>query len=141
MEQLKQKIRNEGIVLSDRVLKVDAFLNHQIDPLLMQQIGQEFARRFRDEGITKIVTIEASGIAPAIMALPASFASVFMVVLLRFSGAFVLQRSGLPCGAGAASVIVPVGTSTTDSPAPRPAAPEAAPPRPDRGKSSRCRES
>ncbi|MGK9065987.1 xanthine phosphoribosyltransferase [Stutzerimonas chloritidismutans] len=68
MEQLKQKIRNEGIVLSDRVLKVDAFLNHQIDPVLMQQIGQEFARRFRDEGITKIVTIEASGIAPAIMA-------------------------------------------------------------------------
>ena len=68
MEQLKQKIRNEGIVLSDRVLKVDAFLNHQIDPMLMQQIGQEFARRFRDEKITKIVTIEASGIAPAIMA-------------------------------------------------------------------------
>ncbi|MCQ4257310.1 xanthine phosphoribosyltransferase [Stutzerimonas stutzeri] len=68
MEQLKQKIRNEGIVLSDRVLKVDAFLNHQIDPVLMQQIGQEFARRFRDDGITKIVTIEASGIAPAIMA-------------------------------------------------------------------------
>ena len=56
MEQLKQKIRNEGIVLSDRVLKVDAFLNHQIDPVLMQQ------------KITKIVTIEASGIAPAIMA-------------------------------------------------------------------------
>lgn len=68
MEQLKQKIRNEGIVLSDRVLKVDAFLNHQIDPVLMQQIGQEFARLFRDEGITRIVTIEASGIAPAIMA-------------------------------------------------------------------------
>ncbi len=68
MEQLKQKIRQQGIVLSDRVLKVDAFLNHQIDPELMQQIGQEFARRFRDEGITKIVTIEASGIAPAIMA-------------------------------------------------------------------------
>jgi len=68
VEQLKQKIRNEGIVLSDRVLKVDAFLNHQIDPVLMQQIGQEFARRFRDQNITKIVTIEASGIAPAIMA-------------------------------------------------------------------------
>ncbi|WP_120994374.1 xanthine phosphoribosyltransferase [Stutzerimonas urumqiensis] len=68
MEQLKEKIRREGIVLSEKVLKVDAFLNHQIDPALMQQIGEEFARRFRDDGITKIVTIEASGIAPAVMA-------------------------------------------------------------------------
>jgi len=68
VEQLKDKIRSHGIVLSDRVLKVDAFLNHQIDPVLMQAIGREFARRFRDDGITKIVTIEASGIAPAVMA-------------------------------------------------------------------------
>ncbi|AHY44474.1 xanthine phosphoribosyltransferase [Stutzerimonas decontaminans] len=68
MEQLKDKIRSQGIVLSDRVLKVDAFLNHQIDPVLMQAIGKEFARLFRDDGITKIVTIEASGIAPAVMA-------------------------------------------------------------------------
>ena len=68
MEQLKDKIRSHGIVLSDRVLKVDAFLNHQIDPVLMQAIGREFGRRFRDDGITKIVTIEASGIAPAVMA-------------------------------------------------------------------------
>jgi xanthine phosphoribosyltransferase len=68
VEQLKQKIRTCGVVLSDKVLKVDAFLNHQIDPLLMQQIGHEFAERFRDQGITKIVTIEASGIAPAVMA-------------------------------------------------------------------------
>jgi len=67
VELLKQKIRSEGIVLSERVLKVDAFLNHQIDPRLMQQIGQEFARRFRDAGVTKIVTLEASGIAPAVM--------------------------------------------------------------------------
>ncbi|CEG53865.1 xanthine phosphoribosyltransferase [Stutzerimonas xanthomarina] len=68
VEQLKDKIRSQGIVLSDRVLKVDAFLNHQIDPVLMQAIGQEFARLFRDAGVTKIVTIEASGIAPAVMA-------------------------------------------------------------------------
>nr|WP_197979126.1 xanthine phosphoribosyltransferase [Pseudomonas coleopterorum] len=68
VEALHKKIREEGIVLSDQVLKVDAFLNHQIDPLLMQQIGDEFARRFADAGITKIVTIEASGIAPAVMA-------------------------------------------------------------------------
>jgi xanthine phosphoribosyltransferase len=68
VEALHQKIRDEGIVLSEQVLKVDAFLNHQIDPLLMQQIGDEFARLFASEGVTKIVTIEASGIAPAIMA-------------------------------------------------------------------------
>ena len=67
VEALKQKIREEGIVLSDQVLKVDAFLNHQIDPALMQLIGDEFARLFADSGVTKIVTIEASGIAPAVM--------------------------------------------------------------------------
>ena len=67
MEALHKKIREEGIVLSDQVLKVDAFLNHQIDPYLMKQIGDEFARLFKDAGITKIVTIEASGIAPAVM--------------------------------------------------------------------------
>ena len=67
MEALHKKIREEGIVLSDQVLKVDAFLNHQIDPYLMKQIGDEFARLFKDSGVTKIVTIEASGIAPAVM--------------------------------------------------------------------------
>ncbi|MGQ0513247.1 xanthine phosphoribosyltransferase, partial [Bacillus sp. D-CC] len=46
----------------------DAFLNHQIDPVLMQEIGKEFAKRFKEENITKIVTIESSGIAPAVMA-------------------------------------------------------------------------
>jgi site-specific recombinase XerD len=53
---LEQKILSEGIVLSDQVLKVDAFLNHQIDPVLMQQIGKEFAARFKDAGITKIIS-------------------------------------------------------------------------------------
>ncbi|MCY7784683.1 MULTISPECIES: xanthine phosphoribosyltransferase [unclassified Bacillus (in: firmicutes)] len=67
MEALKRKIEEEGVVLSDQVLKVDAFLNHQIDPLLMQKIGGEFAARFAKDGITKIVTIESSGIAPAVM--------------------------------------------------------------------------
>jgi xanthine phosphoribosyltransferase len=67
VEALHKKIREEGIVLSDQVLKVDAFLNHQIDPQLMQQIGEEFARRFADCGVSKIVTIEASGM-PVIFA-------------------------------------------------------------------------
>ncbi|CAM2140988.1 Xanthine phosphoribosyltransferase [Paraburkholderia tropica] len=68
MEALKRKIEEEGVVLSDQVLKVDAFLNHQIDPLLMKKIGDEFAARFEKDGVTKIVTIESSGIAPAVMA-------------------------------------------------------------------------
>jgi xanthine phosphoribosyltransferase len=67
MELLEQKIMNEGIILDDEVLKVDSFLNHQIDPFLMVEIGKEFARRFQGERITKILTIESSGIAPAVM--------------------------------------------------------------------------
>ncbi|MEH7097743.1 xanthine phosphoribosyltransferase [Neobacillus vireti] len=68
MRLLEEKIISEGRVLSDQVLKVDSFLNHQIDPFLMKEIGKEFAARFANEGITKIVTIESSGIAPAVMA-------------------------------------------------------------------------
>lgn len=66
MELLKQRIREEGIVLNNRVLKVDSFLNHQIDPKLFVAIGKEIANRFKDKGIQRIVTIEASGIAVAL---------------------------------------------------------------------------
>ncbi|ENX59460.1 MULTISPECIES: xanthine phosphoribosyltransferase [Acinetobacter] len=88
MYALEQKILNEGIVLSDQVLKVDAFLNHQIDPVLMQLIGKEFAARFKNAGITKIITIEASGIAPAIMAglelgVPVIFARKYQSLTLK----------------------------------------------------------
>ncbi|MGF3103066.1 xanthine phosphoribosyltransferase [Rossellomorea sp. DUT-2] len=68
MNVLKNKIEDEGVVLSDTVLKVDSFLNHQVDPELMIEIGKEFARRFKDQGITKVLTIESSGIAPGVMA-------------------------------------------------------------------------
>jgi xanthine phosphoribosyltransferase len=68
MRLLEERIQKDGIVLSEQVLKVDSFLNHQIDPSLMLEIGKEFARLFKDEDITKIVTIESSGIAPAVMA-------------------------------------------------------------------------
>ncbi|MFS0752323.1 xanthine phosphoribosyltransferase [Oceanobacillus sp. 1P07AA] len=67
MELLKNKIIEEGKVLSDTVLKVDSFLNHQVDPKLMKQVGEEFANKFKRAGITKILTIESSGIAPATM--------------------------------------------------------------------------
>jgi xanthine phosphoribosyltransferase len=67
MNLLKKKIEQEGIVLSDSVLKVDSFLNHQIDPQLMLEIGKAFSCLFAEEGITKILTIESSGIAPSVM--------------------------------------------------------------------------
>lgn len=67
MDLLKQKILNEGIVLPGNILKVDNFLNHQIDPQLMYEIGLAFADIFADMKITKILTIEASGIPPALM--------------------------------------------------------------------------
>lgn len=67
MEELKTRIKEVGTVLPGNVLKVDAFLNHQIDAGLMQRIGQSFAERFADAGITKVWTVESSGIAPAVM--------------------------------------------------------------------------
>ncbi|WP_280768321.1 xanthine phosphoribosyltransferase [Salipaludibacillus daqingensis] len=68
MQRLKQFIEKEGSVINDQVLKVDSFLNHAIHPQLMKQIGEEFSHRFQHDGITKIVTLESSGIAPALMA-------------------------------------------------------------------------
>lgn len=68
MQLLKDKIKAEGLALSDQILKVDSFLNHQMDPVLMKEIGKEFAERFNDEGITKVLTIESSGIGPGLMA-------------------------------------------------------------------------
>lgn len=68
MQLLKDRIQKDGVVLQGNILKVDSFLNHQMDPALMAAIGQEFANRFKGSPITKILTIEASGIAPALFA-------------------------------------------------------------------------
>lgn len=62
MELLKQRIRQDGIVKGTEVLKVDSFLNHQMDVALFEEIGKEFVRRFEGCGVNKILTIEASGI-------------------------------------------------------------------------------
>lgn len=66
MKLLKDKIIAEGIVLNNSILKVDAFINHQIDPDLMLEMGEEFFSRFKAKNITRILTIEASGIAIAL---------------------------------------------------------------------------
>ena len=65
MNFLEQRIVKDGIVKPGNVLKVDSFLNHQMDISLLDQIGAEFKRRFADKKITKVLTIEASGIAIA----------------------------------------------------------------------------
>lgn len=65
MKSLEEKIIKEGLVKGNDILKVDNFLNHQIDIEFLNQIGQEFKNRFNDEKVTKILTIEASGIAIA----------------------------------------------------------------------------
>ena len=66
MQALKDRIRRDGKILPGGIVKVDSFLNHQLDPLLMQQIGNEFHRRFQNVPITRILTIETSGIAAAL---------------------------------------------------------------------------
>ena len=66
MKQLKDRILSDGQVLGNGILKVDSFINHQVDPALMDACGREFAKRFADVGATKILTAEISGIAPAL---------------------------------------------------------------------------
>lgn len=66
MKLLKEYIEREGSVKDSSILKVDSFINHQIDPTLMMAIGEEFKNRFKDKNINKVLTIEASGIAIAI---------------------------------------------------------------------------
>lgn len=68
MEQLKQRILRESAIISSDVLRMDSIINQQVDPSLIMEIGKEFAARFRAEKITKVLTIESSGI-------PAAFAT------------------------------------------------------------------
>ena len=79
MKLLEEKIATEGVSIGTDILKVDMFLNHQLDVNLLDEMGKEFHRLFKDCGATKIVTIESSGIAMAVFAakyfnLPALFA-------------------------------------------------------------------
>ncbi|MBO4367354.1 MAG: xanthine phosphoribosyltransferase [Clostridia bacterium] len=67
MEELIARIRRDGKALNSDVLLVDSFLNHLVDPLLMKKIGDDFASHFASRGVTRVATIESSGIAPAVM--------------------------------------------------------------------------
>ena len=66
MRELQERIKLEGKNLGNGILKVDGFINHQVDPMLMDACGIELAHRFKDIGATKILTAEISGIAPAV---------------------------------------------------------------------------
>jgi xanthine phosphoribosyltransferase len=66
MRVLKDRILREGRNLGNGILKVDSFINHQVDPILMDECGKELARRFKNVGATKVLTAEISGIAPAL---------------------------------------------------------------------------
>ena len=68
MRLLEERIKEDGQVRPGNILKVDSFLNHQLDLSLLEQLGKEFFERFKDKGITRILTIEASGIALACLA-------------------------------------------------------------------------
>lgn len=66
MKELEERIQRDGQILGNGILKVDSFVNHQVDAALMDLCGQEFARRFAKLGATKVLTAEISGIAPAL---------------------------------------------------------------------------
>lgn len=67
MKLLEEAILEKGIVLDGHILKVDSIINHQIDPVLMDELGKAFYEYFKNKGITKVLTVEASGIAPSLM--------------------------------------------------------------------------
>lgn len=81
MKILQEKILAEGKAVNENILKVDSFINHQVDPVLMKEIGEEFARHYGGSKITKVVTIESSGIAPAMMT--AAALNVPMIILKK----------------------------------------------------------
>lgn len=68
MKALKERILEDGVAIGTEIVKVDSFLNHQIDVSLLDEIGREFAKRYQEYEVSKILTVEASGIAVACMA-------------------------------------------------------------------------
>ena len=83
MKLLEERIKEDGQVRPGNILKVDSFLNHQLDISLLEQLGNEFYEKFKNKGITRILTIEASGIALACLAaqhfkVPVVFAKKFL---------------------------------------------------------------
>ena len=89
LELLKQRILKDGKALSQHILLVDSFLNHQVDVELMQKIGEEFARLYKDSGATRVMTIESSGIVPAAMT---ALAMNLPLVVMKKSSSSILSE-------------------------------------------------
>ena len=81
MKLLEERILQEGMVIGEDILKVDGFINHQVDIELMDALGRDMAEHFEGQGITKVFTIESSGIAPALFT--AKYLNVPMVILKK----------------------------------------------------------
>lgn len=81
MKLLEEKILAEGKIVGEDILKVDGFLNHQVDVPFMEELGKDMAEHFKGTGITKVFTIESSGIAPALFT--AKYLEVPMVILKK----------------------------------------------------------
>lgn len=92
MKALEDRIRRDGLVLSPSILKVDSFINHQVDPVFMQLLGTELANHFQGQGITKVMTIESSGIAPALFT---AMALGVPLVILKKQNSAVLKTDVL----------------------------------------------
>ena len=90
MEALKQKIKTDGKMLGEDIVKVDSFINHQVDVELMDAIGKNIAEQFAGKGITKVFTIESSGIAPSVFA--AKYLEVPLVILKKKSSRTLNQN-------------------------------------------------
>ena len=86
---LEEKILAEGQAVDENILKVDSFINHKVDPVLMMEIGKDLANHYKDQGITKVVTIESSGIAPA---LATALAMGVPLVILKKQPSKVLNK-------------------------------------------------
>jgi len=87
MKLLEDRIRSDGNVLSPDILKVDSFINHQVDPVFMHALGADIAEHFKGQDITKVLTIESSGIAPAVFT--AMELGVPLVILKKQSSAIL----------------------------------------------------
>ncbi len=89
MRELEERILQDGRALSEHILLVDSFLNHQVDVGLMERIGGDFARLFADSGATRVATIEASGIAPAAMT---ALKMGLPLVIMKKSASVIMQE-------------------------------------------------
>lgn len=89
MKLLEEKIKNDGTAVNEHILKVDSFINHQVDPVLMQEMGKDIAKHFENRGITKVATIESSGIAPALMT---SLAMGIPLIILKKQPSKILNQ-------------------------------------------------